>query len=376
MNRDESFLKKLTAIVLACMIVILSLLVLVREKETFSEQENRYLAAFPTIGLEEIKSGAFMEELSTYLSDHFVFRDFFVGMKTKAEAMTGKKKSNGIFLAKDGYLIEDYQRPENTDKIIETLSSFTASLAESDLTPRLMLVPTAVWVYDDKLPAFAPVKDQMETAGEIYRESGMIPVDCSKRLADNKEESLYYKTDHHWTTRGAYEGYLAYCEAMKLEPVPLAEMETAMVTDFYGTLYSKAGDYGKSPDTITLFKHKGEDLQVWYPDTDEKSDSLYELSYAKKKDKYSIFLNNLHPLVEITNDAAESEKELVIIKDSYANSMVPFLAHHYKKIYVFDTRYYKEGPSSFIKERKEITDVLVLYNMNTMDQDLGIRGIY
>ena len=87
-------------------------------------------------------------------------------------------------------------------------------------------------------------------------------------------------------------------------------------------------------------------------------------------------MNNLHPLIEITNENAESDRELALIKDSYANSMVPFLAHHYKKIYVFDTRYYKLGPSSFIKGHEGVTDVLVLYNLNTVDTDLGIRGIY
>ena len=84
----------------------------------------------------------------------------------------------------------------------------------------------------------------------------------------------------------------------------------------------------------------------------------------------------MHSLIEITNETAGSDRELALIKDSYANSMVPFLAHHYKKIYVFDTRYYKQGPSAFIKEHPGITDVLILYNMNTLDSDLGIRGIY
>ena len=95
-----------------------------------------------------------------------------------------------------------------------------------------------------------------------------------------------------------------------------------------------------------------------------------------KKDKYSLFLNNLHPLTEITNDTAETDRELVLIKDSYANSMVPFLVRHYKKIYVFDTRYYKDGPSAFLAEHAGVTDVLLLYNMNTLDGDSGIRGVY
>ena len=80
--------------------------------------------------------------------------------------------------------------------------------------------------------------------------------------------------------------------------------------------------------------------------------------------------------MEIENETAPSDDVLMLIKDSYANSMVPFLTHHYKKIYVFDTRYYKDGPSSFLEEHGEVTDVPILYNMNTLDGDTGIRGSY
>ena len=111
-------------------------------------------------------------------------------------------------------------------------------------------------------------------------------------------------------------------------------------------------------------------------DTDETSDSLYNPEYAGVKDKYSLFLDNLHSLIEIENETADSDRELVLVKDSYANSMVPFLVRHYKKIYVFDTRYYKQGVSEFVKEHPGVTDVLILYNMNTLDTDLGVRGVY
>ena len=146
--------------------------------------------------------------------------------------------------------------------------------------------------------------------------------------------------------------------------------------DFCGTIYSKVNDYSQKGDVITIYRNPSDKLTVFYEDTKETTDSLYNLEYSGKKDKYSLFLNNLHPFIEITNENAESDRELALIKDSYANSMVPFLAHHYKKIYVLDTRYYKLGPSSFIKGHEGVTDVLVLYNLNTVDTDLGIRGIY
>lgn len=380
----ENRIKKATAWLLAGMVLLLAALLIVMDKKEFSENENRYLAKFPSISFERIRSGEYMSELESYLADHFPFRDFFMGAKTKAEMCAGKKEINGIYIAKDGYLIEEYKKPKNTERIGQILGTFAKELEGQDIDTRLMLVPTAVSIYGEKLPDHAPEKNldsvgtQMETAEIIYSLSGIKAVDCSRDLFAYKEKGeLYYKTDHHWTTLGAYAGYTAYCRETGMDAVALEEMEAQTVTeDFRGTVYSKAGDYGRKGDAITIYRNPADKLTVEYVDTDETSDSLYNLKYVDEKDKYSLFLDNLHSLIEITNENADSDRELVLVKDSYANSMVPFLVHHYKKIYVFDTRYYKQGVSAFVKEHPTITDVLLLYNMNTLDEDLGIRGVY
>lgn len=380
--KTEGRIRMLTACLPAGMVLALSVLFLIRDKQDFSENENRYLAEFPEFGWRQVREGTYMDGLTDYVSDHFPFRDFWIGMKTKAELISGKKEINGIFIAEDGYLIEAYEKPENTDRIAGIWKNFAETVngmeRENGIEMRLMLVPTAVTVYEEKLPAHAPLNDQMETAEYLYAETGIRPVDCSGLLMESREDgNLYYRTDHHWTTLGAYEGYRAFCGEMGFTPVPLEEMTAQTVTeDFRGTLYSKAGDYGRMGDEIVIYTNPDDRLQVEYRDNGEVTDSLYNLEYVEKKDKYSLFLNNLHPLIEITNEAAQTGRELVLIKDSYANSMVPFLVHHYKKIYVFDTRYYKDGPSAFIAEHEGVTEVLLLYNMNTLDGDLGVRGVY
>lgn len=380
--KAEVRIRRLTAGLLAAMVLVLLAFFIVMEKKDFSENENRYLAGFPKFGWQQVREGTYMDGLTDYVSDHFPFRDFWIGMKTKVELVSGKKKINGIFIAEDGYLIEEYEKPENTERIIGILKNFAETVEsqerENEITMRLMLVPTAVSVYGEKLPEHALVNNQMETAEYIYEETGIQPIDCSGLLMESKEEgNLYYKTDHHWTTLGAHVGYRVFCREMDLTPVALEEMKGQTVTeDFYGTLYSKAGDYDRKGDEIVIYTNPADQLTAAYLDTGETMDSLYNLEYVEKKDKYSLFLNNLHPLIEITNETAETDRELVLIKDSYANSMVPFLVHHYKKVYVFDTRYYKEGPSAFIAEHEGVTDVLLLYNMNTLDGDLGVRGVY
>lgn len=374
---DEK-VRKYTARLLGAGILVLAVWFVLAPKKEFSENENRYLTKMPSFTAKTVFSGEYTESLSDWIADHFPMRDLFMGVKTEVEIVSGRREINRIYIGEDNYLIERYEAPENTERITDTLVKFYDRVKDTGVDVRLMLVPTAVTIYEDKLPAYAPEADQMETAKLLYEATGIPAVDCSEKLlAGAQEGQIYYRTDHHWTTFGAYLGYTAYCEEEGIEPVPLEALEAETVTEeFAGTLYSKVNDYTHMKDAITVYTNLEDRLRVTYEDTGEVSDSLYNFDYLQEKDKYSLFLNNIHPLVEIENETAPSDDVLMLIKDSYANSMVPFLTHHYKKIYVFDTRYYKDGPSSFLEEHGEVTDVLILYNMNTLDGDTGIRGIY
>lgn len=397
----------LTVSLITAFILCFSVWCLVAPKQTFSENENRALASWPVYSLTALKDGSYMSGVQTYLSDHFPLRDPFMTLKTKYEMLTGREEINDIYLAKDGYYIEAYKTPKQQKKIITQFQKLQDAITtDAKQNVRVMLVPTAISTYNAKLPGSAPdrgVLRQVDTMNEIYAAlPNMQKVDAWSALqtaaaqeADNAGNAqsmadaedvgsdtaaatgLYYHTDHHWTTHGAYVGYQAYCGAAGLSPIPEADFQkTCVTTDFHGTIFSKLHDSTVPGDAITLYENPANRLTVSYPDTGEVTDTLYNRDYLAQKDKYSMFLNNLHPLVEITNETADSDRQLVLIKDSYANSMVPFLVNHYQKIYVFDTRYYRFGPSSFINEHPEVTDVLLLYNMNTIDTDLGVGGIF
>lgn len=354
---------------------------LVSDKESFSVNENRYLAKFPAFTWENVKSGAFTEGIENYFADHFPGRDFFLSLMTEAERISGRKEINGVYLADDGSLIEAYKNPKNVEKEIEQFSKLSENVEGARCM--LMLVPTAVEVYSDKLPKNSGYDHlQKQVIERIYEAvpEKLQTIDASKMLKDaaekTGEERLYYRTDHHWTTCGAYEGYRAFCEAAGFEAVPLSDYNSAVVSeDFKGTIYSKLNDPHFGSDEIISFEKPAWKLKVEYSDTGEITDTLYNLEYLSQKDQYSYFLNNIHPMVTITNDDVR-EGALALVKDSYANSLVPFLVEHYHTIYVFDTRYYKGGPSKFINEHPDITDVLILYNMNTIDNDTGIGGIF
>lgn len=404
----------LTVGLITAFILCFSVWCLVAPKQTFSENENRALASWPIYSFTALKDGSYMSGVQTYLSDHFPLRDPFMTLKTKYEMLTGREEINDIYLAKDGYYIEAYKTPKQQKKIITQFRKLQDAITtDAKQNVRVMLVPTAISTYNAKLPGSAPdrgVLRQVDTLNEIYAAlPNMQKVDAwsalqaaaaqeatdrtgasgnaadAQSMADAEAAGsdtaaaagLYYHTDHHWTTHGAYVGYQAYCDAAGLSPIPEADFQkTCVTTDFHGTIFSKLHDSTVPGDAITLYENPANRLTVSYPDTGEVTDTLYNRDYLAQKDKYSLFLNNLHPLVEITNETADSDRQLVLIKDSYANSMVPFLVNHYQKIYVFDTRYYRFGPSSFINEHPEVTDVLLLYNMNTIDTDLGVGGIF
>lgn len=372
-------IRSITSILLAIGILALSVMFLLFPKKEFSENENRYLKALPEPTWEHIADGSYMEDLNGYLCDHFPFRDFFMGCKSRVEILSGRQEINQVFIAEDGFLIDAYQLPEHTEDTAAILKRFAESAEPAGVDLRLMLVPTSVYIYQEKLPDYAVTPNQMETARAIYEGSGITGIDVSGALMAHKEDepALYYRTDHHWTTYGAYIAYREYCGAMGWEPLSLDAWDAETVTeDFCGTTYSRVNDYSYQGDCITIYSHPQDQLTVAYEDTGEVTDTLYNLAYLEQKDMYSLFLDNLHPLVTISNDNALTDRELVLIKDSYANSFVPFLAHHYSRIYVLDTRYYISGPSAFLIEHPSVTDVLILYNMFTMDTDTGIRGIF
>ncbi len=380
--KDVSAFDRLVVYAICIAVLCFCIMFFTFEKKEFSEGENRYLEKFPKLDIESITEGEFTEKLGTYVADHFPLRDSFLSIMTEAERISGRKQINGIYLAKDGSLIEEYDEAENTQKQIEQFSKLADNLQDKNCY--LMMVPTAVSIYAEELPENAPSgASQEETIDQIYGgvSDNIIPIDVKSFLENEIDvslnERLYYRTDHHWTTYGAYAGYKAFCEKAGITDIALSDYQKTTVSDnFRGTIYSKLNDPYFGTDYIISFTYPGWDLKVEYSDTGEVTDTFYNSEYLKERDQYSYFLNNIHPMVTITNNAVSDDKALAVVKDSYANSMVPFLAAHYHKIYVFDTRYYKGGPSSFINEHSDISDVLILYNLGTIDSDTGIGGIY
>ncbi len=366
---------KFVPVFTSLIVIVFLLAFIILPKSSFSEIENRSLTEFPKLNLDDIKDGDYMSDISSYLSDHFPLRENFVNNKTQFEQYVLKMDCiNNIYIGKNGYRIEQYEKPKNTAKIINTINKFNEAVKNIDVD--LMLVPTACTIYDDKLPYYHKNIGQLEDLNNIYSSVSTNNIDVYPSLMLHRDnEQLFYKLDHHWTTDGAYYAYVKYCEHKNFTPVAKEKFDIREVTDnFKGTIYSKLNDYSLDGDIIKVYGQDN-DLTVNY-DNKKTTKSLYNMDYVNKKDKYSLFLDNLHSYIEITNNNIKTNRELVIIKDSYANSFIPFLVNHYKKIYVFDPRSYKGSISDFVNKHSNVKDVFMLYNMNTIDQDTGINAIY
>lgn len=364
---------KILAIIICGIVLFLDVLFLVIDSKTFSENENRYLTLFPKFKISNILDGRYMNNLTEYVKDQFPYRDFFVGLKTKIDKTMMKTEINDVYLGKDNYLIDKYTQIKKKDKLIKVFNNFEQ---QTDIKLYLALVPTSISINEDKLPPYSVYDSQLDDINYIYKGLNFTPISLYDILKTNNVESdMFYKLDHHWTTDGAYVSYKNIIQNLGFNYIDKSEFAIKTVSNsFYGTLYSKTSDYSRSPDSIKLYLYNN-DLDVYYADIDLHETTLYDTSYLSKKDKYSLFLSGNHSLTLITNNTLQSEDELIVIKDSYANSLIPFLINHYKKIHVIDPRYYNKSISDYIKENKNITTGLILYNINTIEKDLGVYTI-
>lgn len=364
--------KKLYSITFLFLLFFLPILHIALPDKGFSPLENRNLAKVPKPEVKTILDGSFKTDTEEYMADQFPFRNQFLSFKLYAEVAEGKRESNGVFLGKDGQLLQHFETPDF--ELLQKNASYINALGE-EAQIWFLLAPTATGIYEEKLPRFAPGMREdiyMEKTKEVLSEKIRF-VDVFDTLKQHKEEEIYYKTDHHWTMLGAFYAYQSLCAKMGLVPKNLDEFERKRVSgDFYGSLYSKGNIVFAGPDSIDLFYPK-EEISVTVENLTDGSvsDSLYEMEYLEQKDKYSLFLDNNQPLLRITS-SVKNGKRLAVVKDSYANCLIPFLTAHFEEIYVLDLRYLNFSAGDYIEE-KGIEKILLLYNVQSFAADTGLQ---
>lgn len=372
-HRSSKIYIKMAGIFLVFLIVAFAFNLFSKDKK-YSESENRMLAQKPVFSMANLTSGKYMKDMEDYVTDQFFIRDKWINLKVLEDLALGKKESNGVYIGKKDYLMEIPTAPNQKalDNNLDAISNFSAS--HPDINTVMTLIPNAAYIYDHLIPRNAPVRDQEKDIKYVMNavSTSLNFVDLTKTMSSHKEEDIYYKTDHHWTTLGARYAFDALSTALGIEK-PTQEYKIYPVThSFQGTLASKSG-YDKAQDTIEIYVPQGvnTDCVVNFTDEGKKTASVYESAALEKKDKYEVFFGGNHTRIDISTPM-EGKKNLLLFKDSYANCFIPFLVPYYRNIIVIDPRYFYDDIESLISDN-EITDVLFLYNVNTFlgDNSLG-----
>lgn len=375
--------------VFVVLVFLFGILLVALPDKAFSEQENRYLQGMPQLQsrfngtfIERITEGKFLdryfdgdfqEEISDYFADQFPARDFFIGLKAATELALGRGENNDVMLGRDDYLIK-YTNDADVSHLLSNADAavaFTEALKQSGIDVTFAVAGRGIDVLQSKYPALYPVDktdatwrtlaDALANTNADYLDLR----DAQRPYADNGEEVMY-RTDHHWTTLGAYYAYVALMEHWGLEALPLDVFTVEVASEeFYGTTWRSAGMKWVKPDRMEFFRFEGdENYTMRIEGVEEAIKGFYDRSYLEKTDKYSAYIAGNNTLVTIEKDGDEQRERLLIIKDSYGHALAPFLAYHFD-LEIIDPRYYRGETAAYAIE-SACTRALIIENMDSL----------
>lgn len=378
-DRQRKVQEKLVGIIfILTLFLFLIINVIVPDREK-SVQENRMLVTKPKFRLSSLISGDYDEKFEAYMDDQFVGRDMWRKLKVAVDRIGGSRLENGVYIGTNGQLLEQIEVADENHLAanIKAIKSFSES--QSKIPVRMMLVPDAANVLNHSLPALAKPEDQTQMFSMVRKDLGdsVEWIDVSTELNKHKTEKIYYKTDHHWTTLGAFYAFQAAAPSLGIDGDLSGNYVSYAVSDsFNGMLASKSGVNLGEKEQIDIYVPTEEDtdLIVDYVDEGKRSTSLYDSSKLKEKDQYTVFLGGNSSLLDIRT-VSTSTKRLLLVKDSFANSFIPFLTPYYREIVVVDPRYYS-GTINDLMDSYRISEVLFLYSGNTFFKDNNISGVF
>ena len=353
---------------------------LIKPAEEYSETENRTLAQMPQVSIQTVLNGEFEADYEDYLTDQFVARDGWIGFKTNVERAMMRSESKEIYFAEDDYLIEKHAGSFTTDTAVRNVAvlqqfvqQYQEQFADGHLS--VMVVPNAVEILEEKLPAYASPYDE---ENYLQKLAAAMPegvwFDAGDVLRQHKDEEIFYRTDHHWETLAAFYVYQAWAEQYGMTVPTGEEYEIETVTDsFEGTVQSKLG-IDTANDTIELYHLKTDPLYTVSKNGSEEVEySVYDYQALDTKSKYDVFFGGNHARVTIRTQA-DNDRKILVIKDSYAHCFVPFMLEEFSQIDMLDIRYYNQKLSELIAA-EGYTDLLFLYNASGFAEDTSINRL-
>ncbi len=358
----------ITVSVFCAFISVMLLLFILLPKSEFSELEKRNLQDFPEINFENIANGDFGNDIETYLADHMPLRDFFVSLNSYFDLLTCRNASSDIYLTKDNALTEAPGRIDEAGftKNINAINSFAE---KTDIPVDMMVVPSSGWASRDRVFGLSKEYLDSEYIDRIYSSlSKAINTVDVREIFDNP--SLYYKTDHHWTSEGAFRAYEAYSKELGKAFRPENEFTVEKVQDFYGSTYSRAALWLMKSEELELWQGSG-NITVTNGESEEEHKGIFYTERLKETDKYTVFLDGNHSTVRIYNPDALTEDTVLVVRDSYSNCLGGFLCESFRNVILVDLRYYKK-PVSELCSAENVDNILICYSLNNFLTDQNI----
>ena len=350
-------------------------------KQVFSEEENRMLAVIPRFSFSSFVNGDYLNGVNEYINDHFAFRNIYLKLNSWWELnVMGKTENNGVYIGKDGYLFEKFEYGEeekqNIEKNVTAISNFAEKMKEIEVPTYFILVPNSIYINSDKLPNNVEVPNQQEITNNVYNNTeNTNNIDVTTVLdTENDIIPLYFKTDHHMNSDGAYVVYNEFCKNANIQAVPIQDFNKVTVArDFLGTFDSKAQIINQEADEIFVYENETNTniREAIYDKV--TTDSIFNEKYLEGKDKYSYFLNGNNSKAIIKTNV-ENNKKLLVIKDSYAHILSQFLCENYSEVHFLDPRYTNLDYEEYVQENG-MTDVLFLYNVSNFTTDTNLSKI-
>ena len=343
-------------------------------KDTFSQKEKRYLAKQPEFTWKTLLSGELGEQIEEYLSDHIPGRDFYVGINAAVNLGTGRQITEDVRLLEGGRIVEApvVWNQQNIHKNMQAISDFAES-AGRDVN--LMIVPSAGWAAESRRIRGMDLFSQETYADEEYISAIYALAGESVRTMDvipvlrNREDS-YYRTDHHWNSRGAYGVYCRVMEELGRSYAPEDAFTVEVIPGFQGSTYTRSGLWTVEAETLELW-HSDSPLITRNAETEGTHEGVFYRDHLEEADKYTVYLDGNHSLVRVENPALEGTGKLLVIRDSYANSLGCFLAESYECVVLVDLRYYKK-PVSELLAQEEFSDILICYSIGNFMTDTNL----
>jgi hypothetical protein len=352
-------------------LIATALLIVFLPKKSFSEIENRSLTRFPLVNFQTFENKKAMNGIENYVSDHFPLRTEFVKVNTDIEVFFGRREINDVYIGKDR-LFQKITAPD-IDIVNGNITGINAFAARYEIPVFVGLIPTSAGIYPEFLPENAPnleQKNYIESVCENLDETITI-LDVYDVLYNNRNEYIFYRTDHHFSSLGAFYTYQSFGEKMGYSPFDIENFEIEKAAyDFRGSLYSKVLYDKITSDEIEIFHNNSTVNSVnIFASVDDKpsvQNDVYFREYLSLKNKYQVFLGENVPLITIKTNS--NGGKLLIIKDSFANTFVPFLTPHYSEITLLDMRYINIPLDEFI-DVNAYDQALFLYNVYSFNTD-------